>query len=442
MTTPRRGARCGRSLVGRLRSSRAQAPLRRASAAASRDGGAALREGLTAETLARPYLRLGGGGGGGGNQVVTLVAYLRGAAGTTNAECSRFSRGASGAAAVAADARAVAALFNDARAPPFEGGDDDEVPPPRDWDLRGGARLDRRRVQHFGEHSSVTLVDDVASGAEAVRAAASPDEWLAGALPGGWEERLPGRPVALLVVGVVSAADLRASGGLEAFAGADVAGGRPCGPGLELYTAFAPSPVLRAVGALAVFDAEDGGAHLGTERARQVQRFLELEHYRALALLPLMGAKQLQVDITEQEAKLSRLLRIRDDPERRLAELFKLSAECEEAAAASRSALFAAQAYGAVVDGRLERLALRHVDGTRDLHGLVRKRVGPALRTYSACLLGVDGLVSSVARAIALVQAEATLESARTQRALVELGTVVSVISLGLSAAQLLTSSR
>jgi len=192
----------------------------------------------------------------------------------------------------------------------------------------------------------------------------------------------------------------------------------------------------------------------GDAQARMIQRFLEMEQYRLLALLPLEDAKVLQRRLREMDKSLSAAVArsltrttIPDgssddgDPDAEsvegsdrllLADLVALSGECEELGAIARNRLEAALAYGEVVKGRMARLQITHGGGygTRNLAGVVLRRLEPALRTYGVTIRQLTSTTSSISRATNLLNTKVSIRVERQQSRLVKIGTVLSVLSL------------
>ena len=179
-----------------------------------------------------------------------------------------------------------------------------------------------------------------------------------------------------------------------------------------------------------------------------------MEQYRLLALLPLEDAKVLQRRLREMDKSLSAAVArslarttIPDgssddgDPDAEsvegsdrllLADLVALSGECEELGAIARNRLEAALAYGEVVKGRMARLQITHGGGygTRNLAGVVLRRLEPALRTYGVTIRQLKSTTSSIRRATILLNTKVSIRVERQQSRLVKIGTVLSVLSL------------
>jgi uncharacterized membrane-anchored protein len=127
---------------------------------------------------------------------------------------------------------------------------------------------------------------------------------------------------------------------------------------------------------------------LGAERAGAlVQRVLELETYRTLALLGLPEAQRLAPSIAQIEKRLAEIAEdMRGtaglaDNRKLLDELTELAAELEAGAAASLFRFGASRAYSEIVRLRLETIGEQKVDGLPTWSSFLARRMQPAMRT-------------------------------------------------------------
>ncbi len=127
---------------------------------------------------------------------------------------------------------------------------------------------------------------------------------------------------------------------------------------------------------------------LGPERAGAlVQRVIELETYRTLALLGLPEAQRLAPSIGRIERQLSaateemRKAKGLADENRLLDELTGLAAEIEAGAAASLFRFGATRAYYEIMQLRLQTIGERKVGGLPTWTSFLARRVAPAMRT-------------------------------------------------------------
>jgi uncharacterized membrane-anchored protein len=152
--------------------------------------------------------------------------------------------------------------------------------------------------------------------------------------------------------------------------------------GTALYaTDFKPDPA----GFVRILVADRG---LGEERAGAlVQRLIELETYRTLALLGLPEAQRLAPSIAHIERQLAHVteeMRKADTLEtnhRLLDELTALASELEAGAAASLFRFGASRAYNEIVQLRLQTIGERKVGGLPTWSSFLARRMAPAMRT-------------------------------------------------------------
>ncbi|HEY6834570.1 MAG TPA: DUF3422 domain-containing protein [Pseudolabrys sp.] len=127
---------------------------------------------------------------------------------------------------------------------------------------------------------------------------------------------------------------------------------------------------------------------LGHERAGAlVQRIVELETYRTLALLGLPEAQRLTPSIGRIEARLAEVTEEMQhsggqiDNHRLLDELTALAAVLEAGAAASLFRFGASRAYSEIVQLRLQTIGERQVEGFPTWSSFLARRMAPAMRT-------------------------------------------------------------
>ena len=232
--------------------------------------------------------------------------------------------------------------------------------------------------------------------------AAVPDDWLDG---------LPGE---LLVAShlVFEAADayerdrdvLRRLFSDESLAGSRVAGGHA-----EVWADFRLH--------------EDGFSRILVRdmglRARQagrlVQRMLEIETYRILALLSLplareagpkiAGAAGVLSSITERMVDIEGL----EDEHAALGELTALAARLERLASRNTYRFSASAAYYELVEKRLAAIREERIEGTQSISEFMDRRMSPAMRTCQAMAARQDRLAERVARTTSLLRTRVDL---------------------------------
>jgi uncharacterized membrane-anchored protein len=225
----------------------------------------------------------------------------------------------------------------------------------------------------------------------------APADWVA-AIPG---ERLVAVHVAVLARGR-SAPD---AGELAGWLHADyLAGSVMAGGNATAWTDFR----LHAdgFGRLVVHDRGLGERQAG----RLVQRLLEIETYRTMAMLALPVAREIgpQVSAVDRD-----LLGIMDSmagtesvAEQRvlLDRLTALSARIERATAASAYRFGAARAYGDLVAKRVEELRESRIEGLQTYREFMERRFAPALRTCEATAERLTQMSQRLTRAGALLR--------------------------------------
>jgi len=166
---------------------------------------------------------------------------------------------------------------------------------------------------------------------------------------------------------------------------------------------------------------------LGPERAGAlVQRIVELETYRTLALLGLPEAQRLAPSISHIEAGLAQVtdeMRRADqliDNHRLLDELTALAAELEAGAAASLFRFGASRAYNEIVQLRLSTIGERKVEEFPTWSSFLARRMAPAMRTCATTEERQAGLSEKLARAANLLRTRVDVEMERQNRDLLK----------------------
>ena len=157
-----------------------------------------------------------------------------------------------------------------------------------------------------------------------------------------------------------------------------------------------------------------------------VQRLLELETYRTLALLGLPEAQRLSPSIGRIERRLGEVteeMRRSDrlvDNHRLLDELTAVAAELEAGAAASLFRFGASRAYNEIVQMRLATVGERPVDSYPTWSGLLARRMQPAMRTCVTTEERQANLSQKLARAANLLRTRVDVELEQQNRDLLK----------------------
>jgi uncharacterized membrane-anchored protein len=164
---------------------------------------------------------------------------------------------------------------------------------------------------------------------------------------------------------------------------------------------------------------------LGDERAGAlVQRIIELETYRTLALLGLPEAQRLSPAIGRIERKLAEITdSMRHsgglaDNHKLLDELTAIAAELEADAAASLFRFGASRAYNDIVHVRLQTIGERKVGGFPTWSSFLARRMSPAMRTCTNIEERQANLSTKLARAANLLRTRVDVEVEQQNRSL------------------------
>ena len=147
-----------------------------------------------------------------------------------------------------------------------------------------------------------------------------------------------------------------------------------------------------------------------------VQRVIEVETYRTLALLGLPEAQRLAPSIAASERRLVEVteeMRSASDlasNHKLLDELTALAAEVEAGAAASVFRFGASRAYGEIVEQRLQTIGERKVAGLPTWNSFLARRMKPALGTCVTIENRQSSLSLKLARAADLLRTRVDVE--------------------------------
>jgi uncharacterized membrane-anchored protein len=157
-----------------------------------------------------------------------------------------------------------------------------------------------------------------------------------------------------------------------------------------------------------------------------VQRIIELETYRTLALLGLPEAQRLAPSIKHIEERLAEVteeMRRSDrlvDNHRLLDELTALAAELEAGAAASHFRFGASRAYNEIVQLRLQAIGDRKEGDFPTWSSFLARRMQPAMRTCASTAERQSTLSEKLARAANLLRTRVDVELERQNRDLLK----------------------
>lgn len=154
-----------------------------------------------------------------------------------------------------------------------------------------------------------------------------------------------------------------------------------------------------------------------------VQRLLEIETYRTLALLALPLTRSMTVDLRRMESQLAVITDemrtrtgARPDNDVLLSELTTLAAELEAGVAANLYRFGASRAYYEIVEERLDALSEESVSGYCTWRDFLYRRIAPAMRTCQSVKERQAKLSDKLTRAISLLRSWIDIELERQNR--------------------------
>ncbi|MFT4192769.1 MAG: DUF3422 domain-containing protein [Comamonas sp.] len=161
--------------------------------------------------------------------------------------------------------------------------------------------------------------------------------------------------------------------------------------------------------------------HLG----RAVQRLVEVETYRMLALLGLPAAREVTATLAGAERDLAHLAnRIRSADRRSepelLHELTQLAAQVESLYASTHARFSASAAYFELVDNRLDELREERIPGLPTLREFLDRRVAPARQTCAWAGRRQQQLSERISRASNLLRTRVEIEQQQNSQDLLD----------------------
>ncbi len=160
------------------------------------------------------------------------------------------------------------------------------------------------------------------------------------------------------------------------------------------------------------------------QAGRTVQRLLEIETYRIMALLAFPVAKDVGRLLNRAEGELADLMdgmgraSTAEDEREVLSHLTRLAAEVERSVARSTFRFGAAQAYYRLVRQRIAELRERRVDSFPTIGEFMDRRLAPAINTCEAIAHRQEELSGRVARNSQLLRTRVDIELQRQNQEL------------------------
>jgi len=272
----------------------------------------------------------------------------------------------------------------------------------------------RMRWELHTEFSSYTSSPPLAAGEPLDRdatafAAAHPD-WLAG---------IPGRLMVATHVELRSTSEFSPESVLASLtpSGRTMVGARVADAAAWIFTDF---KVDNGFSRFLVLDERMTQRQAG----RTVQRLVEIETYRMMALLGLPVAKEVGGWLYRSEKRLAELMdrigqaRGAQDERDVLAALSALAAEVEHSVARTTFRFGAARAYHGLVMQRIEELRETRISGLPTFHEFMQRRLLPAMNTCEAMSRRQEELSARVARNSQLLRTRVDIELERQNQEL------------------------
>jgi uncharacterized membrane-anchored protein len=161
------------------------------------------------------------------------------------------------------------------------------------------------------------------------------------------------------------------------------------------------------------------------QAGRMVQRLLEVDTYRMMALLSLPVARDLAPLLTREEQELAKITaalvsaNAEDEPVL-LDRLTRLGAEIDSREAASHYRFSAADAYYELVERRIADLREDRIEGLQLFQEFTQRRLAPAMNTLRAVASRQESLSERLARAIQLLLTRVDITRERQNQKVLE----------------------
>jgi uncharacterized membrane-anchored protein len=206
-------------------------------------------------------------------------------------------------------------------------------------------------------------------------------------LPQDWLDNLPGQLLVAAQVAIVPGTghvlDTTPQGLSSYFSGNRVVGAKISAGAGEAFTDFRIHE--DGYSRFLIFNHQLSPGQAG----RAMQRLLEIETYRMMALLGLPEARPLLPDLKEADAQLVEITAALEDEtsesdEHLLDQLTELAGVIENRISATYARFNATRNYASLVDIRLEELRETRIEGLPTFSEFLNRRLNPAMRTCDA----------------------------------------------------------
>ncbi|MEM8742431.1 MAG: DUF3422 domain-containing protein [Pseudomonadota bacterium] len=157
---------------------------------------------------------------------------------------------------------------------------------------------------------------------------------------------------------------------------------------------------------------------------RIVQRLVEIETYKSISMLTLPVARQVSGRVAELDGEMSALVAGmaagQGGESQTLDRLLAMSAEIEALSSSSAFRFGAVEAYGAIVQQRIEVLREERIQGRQTFEEFMLRRFDPAMRTCRSAKNRLDELSQRATRAATLLRTRVEVNIAAQNRTLLE----------------------
>lgn len=288
------------------------------------------------------------------------------------------------------------------------------LPSPEDSHLGadlGGVHLRWEQHTEFQTYTFRRPLPQVPAAFDAGATDLVPREWLA---------RMPGQWLVGIHLLVLPQDGLPAGLIAQALDASSLCGARLMGAEADVYTDFR----LHADGFGRILLATAPGMsqiHIG----RTVQRLVEVETYRMLALLGLPAAREVTATLASAERDLAHIAsRIRSADRRSepelLHELTQLAAQVESLYASTHGRFSASAAYFDLVDNRIDELREERIPGLPTLREFLDRRLAPARQTCAWAGRRQQQLSERISRTSNLLRTRVEIEQQQNSQDLLD----------------------
>ncbi|HWP20471.1 MAG TPA: DUF3422 domain-containing protein [Burkholderiaceae bacterium] len=275
----------------------------------------------------------------------------------------------------------------------------------------GGVRLRWEQHTEFQTYTFWRHLPDNPAAFDPSAVSAVPQEWLRG-VPGEW---LVGMHV-MVTSSREDGCDPLVRGCLdeESLVGSTVMDGQA-----EVYTDFR----LHGDGFARVVVV---AAHMHPRRlGRAVQRLLEIETYRMMALLGLPAARQVGATLADAERDLAKIAaEIRSAERHRepelLRQLTQLAGRVESLYASTHARFSASAAYFELVQRRIDELNEHRLAGLQTIREFMDRRLGPAMQTCAWAARRQQQLSERISRTSNLLRTRVEIEQQQSSQDLLD----------------------